>query len=406
MRRVFVTSLLVGMLGTVPFPLQGEGGRDLGLKEGVEPQLVPPLLASELPSQLDRYARTTRELETYSTRFQEHYQRFIRTLDTLGRAGKPVTATPGCMVPELVVAYASARDAFERYRLQARTVRNVQRRLEQYDLGGYTPGLTPDLQARMRSALEEYERIRKEHVNLQALLKNQVEAEIRRAGCNPEALNLPPAAPTPAPVAAKTDADPSKPEGKKAAKPEVPSRKLPGIEIAALPVPAGAGADGEDAEASGNDLTGEVLAPMEIQSDDRLLPGESFLTAQETPYPYSASMLELSDVPTPTSAPDAGPAKTPAPPPAPTPTPAPAPPIPEGLGVRFSVDNRQCTLPVQVWLDSRLLGTVTGEKTAEFSATEGRHLLCLGREGVNPCKSPSDFIRVILYEGFAVRPRC
>lgn len=373
---------------------------------------MPPLLASDLPAQLDRYARLTRELEAYSTRFQEHYQRFIRTLDTLSRAGKPITATPGCIVPELVVSYASARDAFERYRLQARTVRNLQRRLEQYDLGGYTPGLTPDLQARMRSALEEYERIRKEHVNLQALLKNQVEAEIRRAGCNPEALNMPPApqevpaagAPV-VPLAEKPASE--KGEGKKPGKGgEAAAKKLPGIEIAALPAPPALLADGEDAEAGGNGSAASVPPPTEIQSDDRLLPSEGFLTAQETPFPYAAAMLELQDPPTPTPASEGEPAKTPAPPPPATPTPAPAPPIPEGLGVRFSVDNRQCVQPVQVWLDSRLLGTISGEKSLEFSASEGRHLLCLGREGVNPCKSPSDYIRVILYEGFAVRPRC
>lgn len=387
----------------------------LQLKGAPEPQVVQPLLASELPSSLDKYARAARELDSYSVKFQQSYQRFIRTLDSLSRADKPLRATPGCLIPDLAEPYVSALSSWELYHVQARSVRALQRRLQLYEQGGYTVGLTPDIQDRLKRALEDYERIRQEHVNLQALIRNQVEGEIRRIGCNPADVS----APAVVEVAAKDKAAADKAPKEKPIQPSDNRRSVATLS--------------EDPEASGAEASSAPLPPPEeLTADERMLPVESVESSTATPLPYPGMNDNSADKASPladldsegrtptTEKPGSAPgeatptvknaespkeAATPTPaPPAPTATPTP---IPEGLKVHFSVDNRQCRQSVQVYLDGNLIGTVTGEATTTFTSTEGKHRLCLGQDAQGKaCSQNNDYIRVILYDGFAVRPRC
>ncbi|MFM7202884.1 MAG: hypothetical protein ACKO6N_19010 [Myxococcota bacterium] len=412
---MFSHCLLVGLsLHTSLGWAQGEAS--IPLKGAPEPQVISPLLAADLPDQLDRYAKAARELDGLSLRFQESYQRFIRTLDALSRTGKSLNTTPGCLVPELANPYLSARTSWERYHQQARHIRTVQRRIQLYEQYGYTPGLTPDLQDRIRRLLEDYERIRKEHVNIEALLKDQVEGEVRRIGCDPNNVT----APAPAQVAKI----PTTKEGEKLATLGEKPGPRTGQELVVPQVPAPPGS-GEDAEASGGPES--PLPPPTVEqllADEQLLPPDApgGVTPSPAPYPgmenpgrdaqaaadqaldeasHQAATAEgeKSTTPTPVTATPLPPTPVPA-----TPTPVP---IPEGLRVRFSVDNRQCRQPVQVFLDGALLGAVPGEAASEFPATEGKHRLCLSQEAQGRgCANASDYIRVILYDGFAVRPRC
>lgn len=403
----------------------------LQLKGAPEPQLVSPLLASDLPQALDKYTRAARELDGLSVKFQQNYQRFIRTLDQLSRADKPLKATPGCLIQDLAEPYLTALGAWEAYHVQARSVRTLQRRLQLYDQGGYSVGLTPDLQDRLKRVLEDYERIRQEHVNLQALIRNQVEGEIRRIGCNPEDVT----APAPVEVASK-EATPLAPATGKSArndKATVPPVSENRRSAATL---------NDDSEASSTEpSTAPLPVPEQLLADERMLPLDNQDTLALTPVPFPG-MTNGPEGPA-TPAPLIGPedkvpgedkdaadkdplsregATTPAvkdsktdppreaqatptpAPPAPTATPTP---IPEGLKVHFSVDNRQCRQSVQVFLDGGLIGTVAGEATSTFAATEGKHRLCLGQDGQGKaCSQTNDYIRVILYDGFAVRPRC
>lgn len=434
-----VSALLLGCLLALvgsPSAAQGQDGGRLLLKGPPDPQVISPLLASELPSQLDKYARAARDLDALSVRFQESYQRFIRTLDSLGRTGKPLTSSPGCLVKDLADPYVAARSAWELYHQQARAVRTVQRRIQQYDQGGYSPGLTPDLQDRLRRALDDYERIRKEHVNLQALIKTQVEGEIRRIGCSPEDISSPaqPLPPTETAQATSTPPDPKKPE-----KPDPRTKPSTAPAVAPTPevltrtafVPPGSEpiSPEDDPESSGGaeSTRPPPAGPVEqVITDERLLPTEGEASTV-TPVPYAGmapavpAEVKNPDGTTATgaenppaggdskTAPDAAtPATTTT---ATTPTPAPPPPtpapIPEGLRVTFSVDNRQCKQAIQVYLDGALMGTVSGDSIVQFAATEGKHRLCLGQEGqAKACSQNGDYIRVILYDGFAVRPRC
>ncbi len=395
--------------GATPPPLVLEGFLD--------PQPVAPLLAPDLPGAIEAFAQAAEQLEAASLRLEAAYQVFIQGVAALETPAAKAGGDEPCGTGAIGEAYLRIRDTWKTYRRQTRVVRDRYRGLDAYHAAGYAPGLMPDVEARLEAAAALYARLGRQHLAWRALMQRQVAAEAERLGC--PYLEVPSV-----PDVALAETPGNLLEGDTVgAEPGVPAGEMAVQEVGtAAPIPHTADSAQHDTGAGHGLEPG--AQPAETAAGDATAPDATATRTHGTPLePDSGGTApgvatssepggEMADEPRPaTREPASGPAEGEGEGSEPPSTAHGAEQLeevtPSGVEVQFAVDNSSCDHGVVLYLDGRRIGTVPGGASAEFSAPEGRHTVCLGSETApHACESSSQQIEIMLYDGFALRPGC
>lgn len=340
-----VTALVMFTVLAAP-PAEAGDGPPLPLRGPLPLQATPPLLGTEISSALDSFGREAASLQRAASELLGHYQRFIFAVERSHSLG--VGAPPeACAALPAWGPWVGARQTWGLYDAQARTTRDAARPLEAYTAASYLQGLTPDLRGRLDQSLAAWSVLRQQHSQLANVMLPQMEAEVRRLGCDPDAPDVPPA------------------ETSAGATPWTPPMRLPAAVQTTHSAPT------PPAPATPAPQAGWGIALAAPAKEGAPAPTPRADLAQITPTEAEAALLASPFV------------------------------------VSFSIDNSRCGRNVVVFVDGERIGRVAAWARGGFATLEGGHAVCIseeGQEGV--CIEGLEDREVSIYDGWTVRPGC
>ena len=321
---------------------------DAGARAGAGPgfHLEGPPAIDDVFGDSSDYRRTVDRFLQLTTQMQRIRDQFARSAQAvLAALAHPPAGRRHCPAAEVAGPYARAHRLGGDYLRVGRELTRHYDEVKELDRLGESVGLTPDYRWKVKRVLNQYSEILTDYREMKVQFHDELDDELKFAGCDLAAL-LQTGDPEAATPVATAD--------------EWPQPGTPGA-------------------------PGTPIAKPETKVDPKL---ES---ASEAPPPT----LPVERVP------PAQPIRVPRHATAPA-----DPTLQPRSGMLFYVDNTRCQRSTTVWLDGKPLGDVPAGQRVGFQTVPGPHDLCLLDSTSKTCGAPGTVRRSYLHEGWTISLRC
>jgi hypothetical protein len=199
--------------------------------------------ASDYRRTIDRFLELTTSMQSMRDEFARSVQ---TTLGELGKGKDPAKPKKSCPVDAVAGPYARARHLGAEYLRVGRELTRHYDQVKEFDRLGESIGLTPDYRWKVRRVLQQYNMLLTDYREMKVALHDQLDDELKYAGCDLQALVLKgdpqgktlPADEWPSPGQPGAPGVPSKPEPKDPKDqlpPSLPTEKVPPVQPIAIP---------------------------------------------------------------------------------------------------------------------------------------------------------------------------
>jgi hypothetical protein len=303
--------------------------------------------ASDYRRTVDRFLELTDAMQSMRDEFAKSVQAALSELSRAAGADAGKRPRKGsCPADTVATPYARAHKFGADYLRVGRELTRHYDQVKEFDRLGESIGLTPDYRWKVRRVLQHYHALLTDYREMKVAFHDQLDDELKYAGCNLQALLL--------------RGEPGKP-----AQAATPTEE-------AWPSPGQAGAPGV-VLAKGAKVPPREKLPPSLPAEK--VPPTQPITLPVKPHPAG---------PMPADARDTQPR----------------------VGILFYVDNSKCQRGTTVYLDGKKVGEVAAAQRVGFQTVPGPHDLCLLDSSQKQCGQPGTVRRSYMHEGWTISLRC